>query len=93
MSSLSCNFFITCFVLFIEEVLGPKQEEDLIKLLKENKFSLMVDESTDRNTDKQVVILTRVFCESQIVTKFVDMPTCNLGSAEDLFGVINKSFR
>ena len=52
----------------------------------------MVDETTDRNVDKQLVILARVFVNNDVVTKFIHMPICNLSTAEDLFGAIDKVF-
>lgn len=78
--------------MFIE-VLGPQQERRLVDILKSQKFSLMVDESTDRNTDKQLVILARVFTDGGVSNKFIDMPVCNLGTAADIFGVIDRCFR
>lgn len=62
-------------------------------LLKSTKFAIMVDETTDRNTDKQLAILARVFNGKTIATVFVDMPVCNLGSAADIFATLDSSFR
>ena len=55
----------------------------------------MVDETIDRGTDKQFVILARVENdrEGKITTMFIDMPICNLGTAQDLCDVIDKSLR
>lgn len=53
----------------------------------------MVDETTDRKTDKQLVILVRLVDEGKISTRFLDMPICNLGTAEDIFHTIDKVFR
>ena len=57
------------------------------------KFALMVDKSTDKNCEKQLVILVRVADGDGISTKFLDMPTCNLSKAEDLFQAIDQCFR
>lgn len=79
--------------IFIADVLGPKEDLDLSTILKTKKFALMVDETTDRNTNKQLVILVRVFTEGTIRTKFLDMPICNLATAADLFAAIDNCFK
>lgn len=62
-------------------------------LLQKNRFGLMLDESNDRGTNKQLVILARVFDgEFGVKTKFVDMPICNEGTASNLFKTIDKVF-
>lgn len=77
----------------VREVYGPHYDATLVDMLKTTIFSLMVDETTDRNTDKQLVILARLFIDGDICTKFVDMPVCNLSTADDIFTAIDKSFR
>ena len=52
----------------------------------------MVDGTTDRNVDKQLVILAWVFVNKDVVTKFIHIRICNLSTAEDLFGAIDKVF-
>ena len=53
----------------------------------------MVDEMTDRNVDKQLVILAIVFIEDKVSTKLLDTPTRNLSTAGDLFMAIDTIFR
>ena len=59
----------------------------LVKLCKENKFSIMMDESNDKGNDKCVAILVRVLDESvrKTETKFLAMPVCNIGTGANLF--------
>jgi hypothetical protein len=53
----------------------------------------MCDETTDRGVDKQLVILARLCVAGKVVTRFIDMPTCNLSTAQDLFDALNESLR
>lgn len=75
------------------EGFGPRSKSDVIKLCQSTSFGLMVDETTDRKVDKQMAILARLFVDDAVVTIFIDMPTCNLATAEDLFNTIDKVFR
>lgn len=58
-------------------------------------FGLMCDESTDRGCEKQLVILVRVFDndQSKPTTRFLAMPTCNIGSADNIYQCIKSTFR
>ena len=53
----------------------------------------MVDEMTDQNVDKQLVILAIVLIEDKVSTKLLDTPTRNLSTAGDLFMAIDTIFR
>lgn len=74
MQILLNNNILHQYIHCIAEVLGPKEDADLSELLRTRQFSLMVDETTDRNAEKQLVILVRVLTEGSIKTKFLDMP-------------------
>lgn len=64
------------------------------KLCQNQKFGLMCDATTDRGMDKQLVILARLVDEgAKVATRFIDMPTCNLSSAQDLFNALNESLQ
>ena len=58
-------------------------------------FSLMVDESNDKKSDKRLGMLVRFFDSAigRSVTRLLDLPVCNNGKAEDIFGVINETLR
>ena len=62
-------------------------------LCESRKFGLLCDETTDRGTEKQLVILARVFDDGDVSTRFIDMPTCNLSTAQHLFDALDKSLR
>lgn len=53
----------------------------------------MVDETTDRSTSKQLVILARIVDDATVTTKFIDMPVCQGGSAQELFNTIDACLR
>lgn len=53
----------------------------------------MIDETTDRKTDKQLVILARAFQDDDVSTRFLGMPVCNLSTAEDLFKAVDSCLR
>ncbi|KAK3912905.1 Zinc finger BED domain-containing protein 5 [Frankliniella fusca] len=74
----------------IQSVLGVVEKEDLSKDLRETKFSVLVDESTDRGNVKNLVIVVHYVCPStgQTVTALfelveLDPKDC---SAEAIFG-------
>ena len=43
--------------------------------------------------DKQLAILVRLADDKGVWTKFLNMPTCNLSSADDLFQVVDATLR
>nr|XP_055075693.1 uncharacterized protein LOC129455070 isoform X2 [Misgurnus anguillicaudatus] len=55
----------------------------------------MCDESNNRKTDKEFVILTRLYDEAtlQVATRFLEMPICNVGNAENLYDKLNEALR
>lgn len=55
----------------------------------------MCDESTDKGTSKYLVLLVRLF-DDQLQkphTRFLDMPVCNIGTAQSVFDSIQTVFR
>ena len=56
-------------------------------------FSILVDESNDRGVEaKDLVILLRYFDMSSMraTTRFLDLPTANVGTAAAIFGKVNE---
>ena len=53
----------------------------------------MCDESNDQGSDKNFVILVKLFDEDlgKTVTRFIDMPVVNIGTAANLFAALEKS--
>lgn len=70
-------------------------EDELAKTCRSQPFSLMCDESNNRKTDKEFVILTRLYDEAtlQVATRFLEMPTCNVGNAENLYEKLSEALR
>lgn len=56
---------------------------------------MLCDESNNRKADKEFVILARTYDEStlQVATKFLEMPICNVGNAENLYKKLSEALR
>ncbi|XP_008182864.1 uncharacterized protein LOC103309369 [Acyrthosiphon pisum] len=84
----------------IKNVIGNSAKEELTESLKNNKFSILTDESTDIGTVKTSCVVVRLFDKSigKIVSKFWDLHpvfnSLNPGSAtaEKLFNLLMESF-
>lgn len=72
---------------------GPTYCQKIFDICANSKFGLLCDETTDRGTDKRLVILARVYDDGNVSTRFIDMPICNLSTADDLFTALDKSLR
>jgi hypothetical protein len=59
----------------IRNVIGETFKEQLVETLKETKFSILIDESTDISTVKTMCIVVRFYDNSKkkIVTKFFEL--------------------
>lgn len=69
-------------------------DEDVARLCKSQPFSLLCDESNNRKTDKEFVILARISESNlEVTTKFLEMPICNVGNAENLFEKLSEALR
>jgi hypothetical protein len=55
----------------IREVIGKYAADDQIEFLRNNKFSLLIDESTDVGTKKNLVLISRRLQEDAIVDEFL----------------------
>ncbi|XP_061738203.1 uncharacterized protein LOC133539903 [Nerophis ophidion] len=75
----------------MKDAIAPELDKEAVDLCQNQPFALMCDESTSRNTDKEFVILARV-CDpktEEVVTKFLHMPACKVGTAQNLFEALN----
>ncbi|XP_059397935.1 uncharacterized protein LOC132130252 [Carassius carassius] len=79
----------------IKGAIAAELEDELAKTRRSQPFSLMCDESNNRKTDKEFVILTRLYDEDtlQVTTRFLEMPICNVGNAENLYVKLNEALR
>lgn len=75
--------------------LGVHFSRDLVNKLKETKFSIIPDETTDISTEKQLAICVSYFdyerCE--VIYSFYDMISVNKCDAQSLYSAIRVSFQ
>ena len=76
----------------IKGALFPHFTEPVIELCRKSSFSILCDEGND-NDDKNFAILVRLWDENlgKPITRFLDMPVCNIATGEKLFELIDKS--
>ncbi len=81
--------------MIVKKALAPRLDAGIDRLCRRGKFSLMTDESNDQGGEKVLVILARLFDPAigKTATRFVDIPVCNVGTAENIFDAINTCFR
>ena len=74
----------------LTNVVSPTLKEQLIADVQGKKFSLIVDESTNVSTAKQLCVIVRYYSEveKKILTAFVDLIPVVHTSADDLFNAI-----
>jgi hypothetical protein len=79
----------------LTNIVGPALKEELITEVEGKKFSLIVDETTNVSTAKQLCVLIRYYSnvEKKIVTAFVDLVTVVHAAADDLFNAIRDCLR
>lgn len=86
----------------VKFVIGRVENENLIDILKHNKFSIIIDESTDVGTIKNLCICVRFALEGKIQTKFWrlvqvflsnDFESANKGAtAQHLYDELKNTF-
>ena len=78
----------------VKQAIAPYLTDKLIKHCQENPFSILCDESNDRSASKCFVLLVRIYDKDMqsVVTRFLDMPIVNIGTACNLFDAIDKCF-
>jgi hypothetical protein len=71
----------------IKNVLGKSETENLVVYLRKNKFSILVDESTDIATKKSLCILVRYTKELKLQTQLLELLTIDTtdGSVVNLY--------
>ena len=75
-------------------LVSPALKEELITDVQGKKFALIVDESTDVSTAKQLCVILRYYSEveKKILTAFVDLVPVIHTCADDLFHAIRDCF-
>ena len=78
----------------VNHALGPYFDRKVTDLCKNEKFSVMIDESNDKGDDKMLTVLVRVYDHTvqKISTRFLGIPTCNIGTGENIFRCLNQVF-
>lgn len=80
--------------MIVKNCLDPTYRDPVVDHCRKYKFSLLIDESTDYGCDKCLVVLVRYFdMQHGAITRFLDMPVCNVGTGEAIFEVLDGTFR
>lgn len=79
----------------IKNVIGATFQEELVSKLKENKFSVLIDESTDISTTKAMCIVVRFYDPSQgkVVSQFLDLKNIHGNSNNDKSGTAANLYK
>ena len=78
----------------LNNALAPHHDAEVTQLCKTQKFSIMIDESTDQGDNKSMAVLVRVYDQTihRVTTKFLGIPNCNIATGENLFNNLNQIF-
>lgn len=76
----------------ITNVIGATHKEELAKKIKNTKFSILSDESTDIAAIKQMCIVVRFFDGKNIASYFWELVAIESSTAESIFDGIMKTF-
>ncbi|KAK2154429.1 hypothetical protein LSH36_269g09031 [Paralvinella palmiformis] len=73
-----------------KKALAPRLDANVVQLGRNHKFSLL----TDSGGEKTLAILVKVFNPeiARAVTRFVDIPMCNIGTGANIFETIDNCF-
>lgn len=74
----------------IQNVLGPHFHSEVVNAVKQQPYSLLVDESTDMSTMKQLCVVVRYYDESlmKVTSRFFSLIDVARGDADTLFEVL-----
>lgn len=76
----------------ILNILGPKSFKDTISLMKNNPFSVIVDETTDTSTKKCLAVIVRVLVKNKAKDRFLNLIEVEKSDAEHLYVAIKELF-
>ena len=81
-------------MMIVKNAITPALEEQLVKQCKTGPFSFRCDESNDTNQQKSLAIVVKHFDEvrERAVTRFLDMPICNIGTVQFIFDQLDATF-
>ena len=80
--------------MIIKNAIAPALEEELVKQCKTGHFSFECDRSNYTNQQKTLAIVVKYFAEvrERAVIGFLDMPICNIGTAQSIFDQLDVTF-
>ncbi|XP_018399003.1 PREDICTED: uncharacterized protein LOC108776788 [Cyphomyrmex costatus] len=76
----------------VQNVIGQYNLEQICKTLNNVKFSLIVDESTDRGCTKHLCIVVRFFQDKKVIDCFLGLIPLKDATAEDLYDKVTAFF-
>ena len=77
----------------VKNVLGTQQQENLTNILKKNRFSLCIDESTDLSTTKLLSLVVRVCVDFEVRDYFMALKKVIAAEAVTLYTAITDHFK
>ena len=81
--------------MIVKRCLATEATSPVIARCCSGPYSIIIDESTDRNTDKRLAVLVRYFDTetARSCTRLLDMPVCNGGTAQEIFDTLDGVLR
>jgi len=76
----------------VGNVLGLQAKQDLIEKMRNNFFSIIIDESTDTSDVKQLAIVIRTFVNAEISDEFFTLLEVTSGTAQGLYESFTSYF-
>ena len=76
----------------IRQVFGKQFVDELCKTLHGCLFSVVVDETTDRSTNKQMCVIVQYFLDGKFHSSFLDIIEIHDSSANGLFNATKECF-
>lgn len=77
----------------IQQALGETARDEIVFEMKQSFFTLMMDESTDKATVRQMVIMARIFAEDKVETHLYRVVAFDgQATGENLFNIVNQCF-
>ena len=80
--------------MIVNNAIAPALEEELVKQCKTGPFSFGCDECNDTNQQNSLASVVKYFDEVRetAITGFLDMPICNIGTAQSIFDQLDATF-
>jgi len=89
-SKITCNRTKSTAIIY--NVIGLTDFDNIINEMKTNKFSLMVDESTDISSIKHIALVVRMNIDWNIKDKFLNLMPLSDATSKNMYFVIKNFF-